>query len=166
MLIQRSGSKILHKLALWTLTVLLSTLLAPLVNAKDDNQNDVKGYTKNNADLTSAIAQMQTDSKQIPYARLGENIRQNKVDVGNIYSVSNVNARFHNIHADKLLMDCSHCHGLKQYKIDYLLVSKHKKISTEHKGRVEKAVCLGCHLPGGMGTPWYGGSTVNETTNN
>ena len=148
MLIQRSNSKVLHQLNLWTFAVLLSALLVPLVNAKDDNQE------------TS-----QTKVKQLPYAQLGENIRQNKINVGNIYSVSDENGRFHNIHADKLLMDCSHCHGLKQYKTDYLLVSKYKKIPTEHRGRVEKAVCLGCHLPGGMGTPWYGGSTVNGAEN-
>lgn len=122
--------------ALLTLAVLIAILLAPLINAKDNNRDSAKENT---------------EPKRIAYARLGEQIRQNKVNVGNIYSVSDKDGRFHNIHADKLLMDCTHCHGLKTYKADYLLVSKYKKLPAGHKGRVEKVVCLGCHLPGGMG---------------
>ncbi len=161
MSVRSPNSKTLQRSsALLTLAVLIAILLAPLIKAKDNDQDSAKESTK----LNQSVTQTQTETKRIAYARLGEQIRQNKVNVGNIYSVSDEDGRFHNIHADKLLMDCSQCHGQRTYKADYLLVSKHKKLPTEHRGRVEKAVCLGCHLPGGMGTPWYGSSTIKEQT--
>jgi len=98
----------------------------------------------------------------IEYSRAGEAIRLGEIDVGDNYSVSDKNGRFHVIHADKLLLDCSHCHGAESYKPDYLNVSKYKALTPKHRGRIEKTVCLGCHQSGGMGTPWYTGSTLEE----
>ena len=94
----------------------------------------------------------------LEYSRLAEAIRQNEVSVGSELSLKFQSGRFHRIHADTLLMDCSNCHTYESYKKDYLIVSRGRPINSIQPGRIEKAVCLGCHLPGGMGTPWYGGS--------
>ena len=153
-----SNRSAMKNLMLWALTLTISTLLVLFVNANAKGETEIESKVQEK----SAVKQERNQVDNIAYARLGEQIRQNKIAVGDLYSVSDVNGRFHNIHADKLLMDCSHCHGLLIYKKDYLLVSKYKKLSENNKGRVEKAVCLGCHLPGGMGTPWYGSSTIKE----
>lgn len=139
----------LKRLAVKRLILLLfsfsaSNLLVFAVNAKDDTDKQ---------------------AEMIEYARLGEKIRQNKINVGNIYSVSDKNGRFHIIHADKLLLDCSHCHLSSSYKADYLILSKFKMLPSSNKGRIEKSVCLGCHQTGGMGTPWYTGSTIKDDQN-
>ena len=73
------------------------------------------------------------------------------VDVGELYSVSDKKGRFHRIHTKELQLDCEQCHGGDQYKPDYLLVSKHSDWVKRKMGRVERSVCLGCHITGGMG---------------
>ncbi|WP_299019808.1 hypothetical protein [uncultured Photobacterium sp.] len=116
--------------------------------------------------LTSSVrAQDDTEksAEAIKYSRLGDSIRKNRINVGDIYSVSARDGRFHIIHVDKLFMDCRNCHSPYEYKPDYLIVSKYNTLPPKHKGHIEKSVCMGCHQPGGMGTAWYSGSTKKDT---
>lgn len=113
--------------------------------------------------LPKAVQAVQAEKETLPsasLARIAEQIRRGEIDVGDNYSMSEQDGRFHIIHADRLLMDCSNCHYGKTYKPDYLSVSKHKPFPQKAKGQYQRAVCLGCHLEGGIATPFYRGSTL------
>ena len=97
-------------------------------------------------------------SEPVELARLAEKIRSGKIDVGTDYSMNVKTGRFHIIHADKLLMDCSNCHVGEQYRDDYLVVGKQEPYPPRAKGRLERSACLGCHQAGGIASQWYQGS--------
>jgi len=92
-------------------------------------------------------------------ARIAEKIRNGEIDVGKDYSVNVKTGRFHIIHADKLMLDCSTCHQGETYRKDYLIVGKNKPYPPKAKGRYQRSVCLGCHQKGGIATRWYNSST-------
>ncbi|MCX4029798.1 hypothetical protein H0A36_16055 [Endozoicomonas sp. SM1973] len=100
-----------------------------------------------------------TESNNIPLALIAEKIRSGEINVGAEYSLNTKNGRFHIIHADKMLMDCSSCHYGHSYKNDYLIMGKSKPYPYLAKGQYERSVCLGCHQQGGIATQWYHGST-------
>ena len=92
-------------------------------------------------------------------ARIAEQIRQHRIDVGGDYSMNAKTGRYHIIHADKMMMDCSNCHYGDQYQPDYLDVSRNKPYPAEAKGQYVRSVCLGCHQEGGLATQWYNTGT-------
>ncbi|WP_163833741.1 hypothetical protein [Spartinivicinus ruber] len=100
-----------------------------------------------------------TKSDNIPLAVVAEKIRSGEIDVGKEYSLNTKTGRFHIIHADKMLMDCSSCHYGYSYKNDFLIMVKYKPYPALAKGQYERSVCLGCHQQGGIATQWYHGST-------
>ncbi len=89
-------------------------------------------------------------------AKVAEDIRKGKIDVGKDYSMNFKTGRFHIIHADKMLIDCTNCHYGSQYKEDYFVMGKHKKMPSKMPGRLQRGVCLGCHSEGGIASAWYG----------
>jgi len=89
-------------------------------------------------------------------ARIAEQIRSGKIDVGKDYSTNFKTGRFHIIHADKLLIDCNNCHYGTEYKADYQIMGKAKPMPDKMPGRLQRSVCLGCHGKGGIATPLYG----------
>jgi len=93
-------------------------------------------------------------------ATTADKIRSGEIDVGSEYSMSEESGRFHTIHADKVLMDCSNCHIGEEYSQDYMGISKHKPYPAEAKGQYERSVCLGCHQEGGAGTTFYRGAAT------
>ncbi len=92
-------------------------------------------------------------------ARLAEKIRSGEIDVGKDYSMNVKTGRFHIIHADKLMLDCTTCHQGKVYRKDYQLVGKDEPYPASAKGQYQRSVCLGCHQKGGMARRWYNSST-------
>lgn len=107
----------------------------------------------------SMAAEPDTPTTHKELARIAEKIRNGEIDVGKDYSVNVKTGRFHIIHADKLMLDCSTCHQGETYRKDYLIVGKNKPYPPKAKGRYQRSVCLGCHQKGGIGTRWYNSST-------
>jgi hypothetical protein len=93
-------------------------------------------------------------------ATTADQIRSGEIDVGDDYSMNTETGRFHIIHADKVLMDCTNCHIGEQYSQDYLSISRDKPYPLEAKGQYERSVCLGCHQEGGAATTFYQGSAT------
>ncbi len=89
-------------------------------------------------------------------ARIAEQLREGRIDVGKDYSTNFKTGRMHRIHADKLLIDCSNCHYGSDYKADYQVMGKNKAMPDKMPGRLQHVVCLGCHGKGGIATPLYG----------
>jgi hypothetical protein len=109
--------------------------------------------------VVSASAQPLEGQSSAQLARIAEQIRQHRIDVGGDYSMNEKTGRLHIIHADKMLMDCSNCHFGDRYRPDYLSFNLHKPFPAEAKGQYVRTVCLGCHQEGGLATPWYNTST-------
>jgi hypothetical protein len=108
--------------------------------------------------MTAVAEQPETvDSAQL--ARIAEQIRHHRIDVGGDYSMNAKTGRYHIIHADKMMMDCSNCHFGDQYLPDYMDVSRNKPYPAEAKGQYLRSVCLGCHQKGGLATQWYNTGT-------
>jgi len=110
--------------------------------------------------LSTAMA-VETDNSAThkELARLAEKIRSGEIDVGKDYSMNTKTGRFHIIHADKLMLDCSNCHRGERYRKDYLLVGKDEPYPVRAKGRYQRSICLGCHQRGGIARRWYNSST-------
>jgi hypothetical protein len=106
-----------------------------------------------------ATAQQPESSTSADLARIAEQIRQKRIDVGGDYSMNEKTGRFHIIHADKMLMDCSSCHYGDRYQSGYLSASRDKPYPDKARGQYVRSVCLGCHQAGGLATPWYNTST-------
>lgn len=104
-------------------------------------------------------AEQPTTETSARLAVLAEQIRQHRIDVGGDYSMNEKTGRFHIIHADKLLLDCTSCHYGDTYRPDYLSVSRDKPFPPQARGQYIRSVCLGCHQEGGLGTQWYNTST-------
>ena len=112
--------------------------------------------------LSTSIAadtNRQTDGHK-ELARIAEKIRNGEIDVGKDYSINTKTGRFHIIHADKLMLDCTTCHRGEHYRKDYLSMSKNKPYPSHAKGQYQRSVCLGCHQKGGIATRWYNSSTT------
>lgn len=92
-------------------------------------------------------------------ARIAEEIRSGRIDVGKEYSMNYATGRFHRIHADKMLLDCTTCHYGYRYKKDYLIFDQGKPFPARARGLYQRSVCLGCHQSGGIATRWYNSST-------
>ncbi len=106
------------------------------------------------------MAEEPTDSStHKELARLAEKIRSGEIDVGKDYSMNVKTGRFHIIHADKLMLDCTNCHQGKAYRKDYQLVGKDEPYPANAKGQYQRSVCLGCHQKGGIARRWYNSST-------
>ncbi len=105
------------------------------------------------------LAQQAGRGSSADLARIAEQIRQKRIDVGGDYSMNHKTGRFHIIHADKMLMDCSNCHFGERYQPGYLSASRDKPYPDEAKGQYVRSVCLGCHQAGGLATRWYNTST-------
>jgi len=103
--------------------------------------------------------QKKDESEKKELARIAEKIRSGEIDVGKDLSTNVKTGRFHIIHADKLLMDCTNCHYGVRYRDDYQAVDKFKPYPARAKGRYQRSVCLGCHTSGGIATRWYNSST-------
>lgn len=97
-----------------------------------------------------------TVEKEVPLtlAELAEKIRKGEIDVGNVYSMK-PGARYHNIHANVLGLDCTTCHVANKYPDDYLYQRKYKLPIRGAPGVVDRAVCLGCHTKGGIAHELY-----------
>lgn len=108
---------------------------------------------------SSTAADTDTPATHKELARIAEKIRSGEIDVGKDYSVNVKNGRFHIIHADKLMLDCSTCHRGETYRKDYLIIGKNKPYPPRAKGLYQRSVCLGCHQKGGIATRWYNSST-------
>jgi len=111
---------------------------------------------------SSAIMFAEGDAKppqKKELARIAEKIRSGEIDVGKDFSMNVKTGRFHIIHADKLMMDCSNCHHGYRYRKDYQAVDKYKPFPAHAKGQYQRSVCLGCHQSGGIATRWYNSST-------
>lgn len=108
------------------------------------------------ADSNKTKEETQPPSKSANLARIAEDIRDGKIDVGKNYSMDFKTGRFHIIHADKMLIDCRNCHYGSEYKKDYFVMGKHKTMPDKMPGRLQRGVCLGCHSEGGIATAWYG----------
>ena len=93
-------------------------------------------------------------------ATTADKIRSGEIDVGDDYSMNTDTGRFHVIHSDKVLMDCTHCHIGERYSPDYMSISRDKPYPVGAKGQYERSVCLGCHQEGGAGTTFYQGSAT------
>lgn len=93
-------------------------------------------------------------------ATTAEKIRSGEIDVGSDYSMNTDTGRYHIIHADKVLMDCSNCHIGESYSPDYMSISRDKPYPVEAKGQYERSVCLGCHQEGGAATTFYQGAAT------
>jgi hypothetical protein len=109
------------------------------------------------ADTDKTITQSDTHKE---LARIAEKIRSGEIDVGKDYSIKVKTGRFHIIHADKLMLDCTTCHRGENYRKDYLLIGKNKPYPPDAKGRYQRSACLGCHQKGGIATRWYNSSTT------
>jgi len=110
--------------------------------------------------LSNAIAaEADNPATHKELARIAEKIRSGEIDVGKDYSVNEKTGRFHIIHADKLMLDCSNCHRGQTYRKDYLLIGKDEPYPARAKGRYQRSVCLGCHQKGGIARRWYNSST-------
>ena len=103
----------------------------------------------------ASLAEQPTTTNSAQLARVAEQIRQHRIDVGGDFSMDEKTGRFHIIHADKMMMDCSNCHYGDQYRPDYLDVSRDKPYPDKAKGQYVRSVCLGCHQKGGLATQWY-----------
>ena len=106
--------------------------------------------------LAAAAVHAQPDG----LATTADKIRSGEIEVGSDYSMSEESGRFHTIHADKVLMDCSNCHIGETYSADYMSISRHKPYPAEAKGQYERSVCQGCHQEGGAGTTFYRGAAT------
>ena len=93
-------------------------------------------------------------------ARLAERIRNGEIDVGKDFSLDVEKGRFHIIHADIMMLDCSNCHYGLRYRDDYMIIGREEPFPAEARGRYQRSVCLGCHQSGGIATPWYNSSTL------
>lgn len=109
--------------------------------------------------LMTTSAEQSEPQSSAQLARIAEQIRQHRIDVGGDYSMNEKTGRFHIIHADKMLMDCSNCHYGDRYQADYMVVGRDKPYPDEAKGEYVRTVCLGCHQEGGLATIWYNTST-------
>ena len=109
--------------------------------------------------MTSLCWTLSAEEEGADLAEIAEEIRSGEIDVGSDYSMNVRTGRFHIIHADYLLMDCSNCHFGRHYKADYLAGDKFTPYPRRAKGRVQQTVCLGCHQSGGLATGFYNGST-------
>lgn len=109
--------------------------------------------------ILPAWAQQTETSSSAQLARIAEQIRQHRIDVGGDYSMNEKTGRFHIIHADKMLMDCANCHYGTKYKSDYLSLNRDESFPEKAKGQYVRSVCLGCHQEGGLATKWYNTST-------
>ena len=108
--------------------------------------------------LISPVHAEETE-KRYDLARIAEQIRNGKIEVGTEYSIKDKTGRFHRIHADKMLLDCTTCHYGYRYREDYQIVGKNKPFPDKAKGQYQRSVCLGCHQSGGIATRWYNSST-------
>lgn len=111
------------------------------------------------ATVLPAWAEQPSTPSSAELARIAEQIRQRRIDVGGDYSMNEKTGRFHIIHADKMLMDCANCHFGTKYEPDYLSASRDKPFPEKAKGQYVRSVCLGCHQEGGLATRWYNTST-------
>jgi hypothetical protein len=109
--------------------------------------------------IMTALAEQPVIQSSAQLARISEQIRQHRIDVGGDYSMNEKTGRFHIIHADKMLMDCSNCHYGENYQPGYLSVSRDKPYPDRAKGQYVRSVCLGCHQEGGLATQWYNTGT-------
>jgi hypothetical protein len=57
----------------------------------------------------ASLAEQPITTNSAQLARVAEQIRQHRIDVGGDFSMDEKTGRFHIIHADKMMMDCG-CH--------------------------------------------------------
>lgn len=98
----------------------------------------------------------------VDLARIAEKIRSGEIELKGDRSMDFKHGRFHEIHADILLMECSSCHIGDNYREGVLNFSKYKPWPVKAKGELERSVCLGCHQEGGIATTFYTPSTEKK----
>ncbi len=66
---------------------------------------------------------------------------------------------YHDIHEDKVGLDCEACHIGDKYPDYDLLLSKYKfekaVANDDMPGVVDRYACIGCHRKGSVGPEWY-----------
>jgi hypothetical protein len=136
---------------IWLTISLLLAVAVPAAQAGEDKEKDKdKG------------------GEAIGLSRLGDFIRDGKIDVGKQYNMNDKKGRFHLIHSEEMDLNCESCHvEAKGYAADYLLLDRDQavaKAAGKGKGKkadiLDRSVCLGCHKTGGVGTVWY--QTANK----
>jgi mono/diheme cytochrome c family protein len=84
-----------------------------------------------------------------------DDIRSGEIEVGDEYSMDPT-ARYHEIHAEVLGLNCLSCHTVQNYSEDYLYQRKYVELQPEDPGVIDRGTCLSCHKPGGISRPLYG----------
>lgn len=98
---------------------------------------------------------IQGQDTEIPTMEPGiaEDIRSGAIDVGDDYTLDLRRARFHEIHAEVLELDCEACHMEELTGLQEIFYTQDKPESEEPP--VPRGVCLVCHQ-GGEATELYG----------
>lgn len=128
---------------LWTVWFLASALLVSTAGAAEDPRRAA-------LDAYPGVSE---------HAKM---IRKGRLDLGRRYSMHEENGRFHVIHVDEIDLECTSCHVGDDFAKDYLLLRKEQAVKKAHgigkgdrAGVIDRSVCLGCHLTGGIATRWY-----------
>ena len=82
-------------------------------------------------------------------------LRSGAIVVGNEYSMDPT-ARYHEIHAEVLGLDCQTCHTTQNYSEDYLYQRKYNELNPGDPGVIDRGTCLSCHKTGGVASELYG----------
>jgi hypothetical protein len=107
--------------------------------------------------LCALSAAAMADDKPMNLRKSAEAIRQGKVNVGKDYSLGE-EGRFHQVHEKVLGIKCGGCHSDEVYPEGFLYLRKGefpKKVAGEKVKTVSRAVCIGCHTEGSVGTAFY-----------
>ncbi len=109
--------------------------------------------------LFAALAYAEKPQVTTDLGRVAEKIRKGEIKLKGNFSMNFDNGRYHEIHADIMLLECSTCHIGERYKEGVLNFSKYKPLPEDSEGQFEKTPCLGCHQEGGIATTFYTPST-------
>ena len=112
--------------------------------------------------VAASTAWAEKPVKSVELSRVAEQLRNHEINIEQGPGLDREHGRFHVIHSDVLMLDCSTCHGKPKYREGVLNFSKFKPFPVKAKGQLEKDVCLGCHQEGGIATSFYTPSTTDE----
>ncbi|RMF15318.1 MAG: hypothetical protein D6758_09955 [Gammaproteobacteria bacterium] len=112
--------------------------------------------------VATSVAFAEKPVQSVELSRVAEKLRNHEIKIEQGPGMDREHGRFHVIHSDVLMLDCSTCHGKPKYREGVLNFSKFKPFPVKAKGQFEKDVCLGCHQEGGIATSFYTPSTTDE----
>jgi len=99
----------------------------------------------------------QAADKAVGLAKIGEDVRTGKTNVGKITNLAE-EERFHKVHHKVVGIKCDGCHDTVAYSNDHLYLRRDefpKMIKGERVKAVRRATCIGCHSPNNVATVFY-----------